>query len=315
VKLPLGELAALGAATCWAFTSLLFTQAGRRVGSQVVNLARLLLAVIILVVVHKLATGIWLPIDAARDRWGWLAISGLIGLALGDAALFQSLIFLGPRLGALLMALAPIIATIAAWLFLKEQLGVADLLAIVLTVGGVAWVVAERRPPVGAPAVAVPGAAGAGRYSAGNRNFAWGVVLGIGAATGQALGLITSRLGMYGNFPIISATVVRMLAGFGAVWAVAAVTGGAGRPFQALAGDWRAAAAIVAATLIGPVAGVSLSLAAIQHAPVGIASTLMALTPILVLPLVRALYREPISLRAVAGTILALAGVALIFLA
>jgi drug/metabolite transporter (DMT)-like permease len=187
---------------------------------------------------------------------------------------------------------------------LRERLGWVDVLAISLAVGGVAWVVAERRPR----------AAAAGTPTR-NKDFVWGVLLGVAAAAGQALGLITSRLGMYAGFPVISATVIRMLAAALSVWLVAVLMGRAGLPFRSLAGDRRAAVAIGLATLIGPVAGVSLSLVAILHAPVGIASTLMALTPVLVLPLVRVLYREPISPRALLGTVVALAGVALIFLA
>jgi drug/metabolite transporter (DMT)-like permease len=307
----LGQLAAVGAATCWALTSLLFAFAGRRVGPQVVNLSRLLLALAILVVAHRWTTGAWLPLDAGAERWGWLSLSGVIGLALGDAALFQALIYIGPRLTALMMALAPIIAAVAAWLFLGERLLPLDVLAIALTVGGVAWVVAERQgPPLAAPP---PPAARAPAVSPANRSYALGVVLGVAAATGQALGLITSRLGMAGGLPVLSATVVRILAAAALVWLAAFLTGRAAQPLQALRGHPRAALAISAATLLGPVTGVSLSLVAIQHAPIGIASTLMALTPVIILPLVRFLFHERISPRALAGTVVALLGVALIF--
>jgi drug/metabolite transporter (DMT)-like permease len=310
----LGHVAALGAATCWAFTSLLFAFAGRRVGSQVVNQSRLLLALAILVLAHRLTTGAWLPFDAGAERWAWLSLSGLIGLALGDAALFQALIYLGPRLTALMMALAPIIAAVAAWLFLAERLLPLDVLAIVLTVGGVAWVVAERQGPP--PAMPPPPVANsAGLPAPASRNYAVGVALGVAAAAGQALGLITSRLGMAGGLPVLSATVVRILAAALFVWVAALLAGRAAQPQRALRGHPRAALAIAAATLLGPVTGVSLSLVAIQHAPIGIASTLMALTPVIILPLVRFLFRERISPRALAGTVLALFGVTLIFVA
>jgi drug/metabolite transporter (DMT)-like permease len=306
----LGHLAALGAAACWAFTSLLFAFAGRRVGSQVVNLSRLLLALVILVLAHRWAAGAWLPLDAGAARWSWLSLSGLIGLALGDAALFQALLYIGPRLTALMMALAPIIAAVAAWLFLGERLLPLDVLAVVLTVGGVAWVVAERQGP---PPAAPPPAALVTAGPPANPNYALGVALGVAAATGQALGLITSRLGMAGDLPALSATVVRILAATAAVWLSAFLTGRAAQPLRAIRGHPRAAVAIAAATLIGPVTGVFLSLVAIQHAPIGIASTLMALTPVIILPLVRFLFNERISPRALAGTVVALAGVALIF--
>jgi drug/metabolite transporter (DMT)-like permease len=119
---------------------------------------------------------------------------------------------------------------------------------------------------------------------------------------------------MTGGFPAVPATVIRMLAAATLAWGFAAVTGRAGRPLRALRGHPRAGLAIMGATLFGPVAGVTLSLVAIQYAPVGIASTLMALTPVIILPLVRVVYRERISPRAAAGTVVALAGVALIFL-
>jgi drug/metabolite transporter (DMT)-like permease len=203
---------------------------------------------------------------------------------------------------------------VAGWLLFAERLGAIDLLAIALTLGGVAWVVAERRPAGtnAAAAASQTQATAAGRDS--NRNFGLGVVLGAGAATCQALGLITSRLGMHDNFPVISATVMRMLTACAAVWVVALILGQARRPFMSLRNDGRSALAIALAACIGPVSGVTLSLIAIQNAPVGIASTLMALTPVIVLPLVRVLHNERISPRALVGTVVALAGVALIFM-
>jgi drug/metabolite transporter (DMT)-like permease len=296
-----GEVAALATSLCWALTGIFFTLGGRRVGSQVVNLTRLLLALVIMLLLHRLALGTWLPLGASVERWGWLALSGVIGLALGDAALFQALLFIGPRLAALLMALVPIISTLLAWAFLAERLAWLDVLAVCLTVAGVAWVVLERRTDDAGGAVA-------------GRNFKWGVILGLGAASGQSLGLITSRLGLEGDFSVLSANLIRILAASVALWGAAAAVGQGGRPLAALRADRRAALTILAGTVVGPVLGVMLSLLAIQRAPVGIASTLMSLTPITILPLVYWIFRERISRRAVGGTFLAFSGVALIFL-
>ncbi|MEK7324541.1 MAG: DMT family transporter, partial [Chloroflexota bacterium] len=130
----LGELAALMAAFCWALTGILFTVGGRRVGSQVVNMARLPLALIILMALHRLTLGTWFPVRVEPGRWGWLALSGVIGLALGDAALFQAMVLIGPRLSTVLMALVPIISTVSAWVFLRERLNWLDTLAVLVTV-------------------------------------------------------------------------------------------------------------------------------------------------------------------------------------
>jgi drug/metabolite transporter (DMT)-like permease len=51
-----------------------------------------------------------------------------------------------------------------------------------------------------------------------------------------------------------------------------------------------------------------------SYTHVGIASTLMALSPIMVIPLPHLFFQERVSPRSVAGTIIALAGVAIIFL-
>lgn len=298
----LGELAALFTAVCWSFTGIFFTAAGRRVSAPVVNLMRLLLAVLIMLVVHRVARGTWVPVDASAGRWGWLALSGVVGLTLGDAALFQAMVTLGARLAMLMMALVPIISTVLAWLFLGEHLRGLDLLAVVLTVGGVAGVVLERRAP------ATPGSTQHGHYG-------WGIAFGVLAALGQSVGLILSRRGLDNGYSVVSANVIRLAAACMMAWAVPLVLGRAGAPFAAVRRDRVAALAIVGGTIVGPVLGVMASLLAVQLAPVGIASTLMALTPVIILPLVYFLYRERISSRAMAGTALALAGVALIFLA
>jgi drug/metabolite transporter (DMT)-like permease len=319
-----GQLAALGAALCWAFSSLLFAASGRRVGAYAVNLIRLLVALGIIAGLHSVLFGHPLPLDATAARWLWLGLSGLIGFALGDAALFQSLLYLGPRLGALMMALVPIITTFFAWVFLGERLAWVDLLAVALTVGGVGWVVAERRAPAGRDTVPVAGQRGLPASPAAGHSvpgkFRLGVLLGVMAATGQAVGLILSRQGVAADatgleLPVISANAIRLLVANAGLWGSAVVSGRAALPFQRLRGQARVLAMVVTATVFGPVVGVLLSLVAVREAPVGIASTLMALTPVLVIPMVRVLYAERVTARAVAGTVLALAGVALIFLA
>jgi drug/metabolite transporter (DMT)-like permease len=139
----LGEIAALGTSVCWTFTSIFFTLSGRRVGSVIVNQARLLLAVVFLSITHLLVLGVLLPDQPGLYRWFWLGLSGVIGLVLGDGFLFRAFVLIGPRRSVLLMALVPIISTLMAWLFLGETLGVTRIVAIGLTVGGVVWVVSE----------------------------------------------------------------------------------------------------------------------------------------------------------------------------
>jgi drug/metabolite transporter (DMT)-like permease len=294
----LGEIAALGTSVCWTFTSIFFTLSGRRVGSVIVNQARLLLAVVFLSVTHLLALGVWLPDQADVYRWFWLGLSGIIGLALGDGFLFQAFVLIGPRRSMLLMSLAPIMGTLIAWIFLAEALSAVEIVAIGLTVGGVAWVVSEQE----ANGVRV------------DRRLYWlGVLAGLAGASGQALGLVLSKKGMEGGFSPLSATLMRMMVAALVIWGYALLRGRAGRTLRALT-DRQAGPTILGGAIAGPFLGVWLSLIAVQLTQVGIAATLMALSPIFLLPLSHWVFKEQTSLQSIIGTIVAIGGVALIFL-
>jgi drug/metabolite transporter (DMT)-like permease len=295
----IGEIAALGTSVCWTFTSIFFTIASKRVGSVIVNRVRLLLAVVFLSITHFLVMGQWLPLQATAYNWFWLGLSGVIGLALGDLFLFQSYIWIGPRRAMLLMSLVPIISALSAWAFLGERLGLVEMLAVGLIVGGITWVVLEKENANGP--------------QTDRRHYWLGILLGIGAALGQALGLVASKKGMVGDFAPLSATLIRMIVAMATMWAYTLFRGEAGQTFGALA-DQRAGLAILGGSFVGPFIGVWLSLVAVKLARVGIASTLMALPPVLVLPLSFRVFKERISLQAVVGTAVAMAGVAILFL-
>ena len=296
----LGELAALGTATMWAFSSIAFTLGGQRVGSVVVNRTRLVAAVLLLAVTHWLLIGRPFPWDAGLQRFAWLCASGFVGLVIGDSLLFQCYVLIGARIGVLLMSLSPIFGTLLAWIALGETLTLPELAAMALALAGVTWVVLERGRS------GAPGKAG-GAYTR-------GILFGLGAALCQSAGLVIAKPGLAGDFPALSATLIRMTTGLVVMWLLAAFTGEAGRTIRRVRADRRAALAISVGAFVGPFLGVWLSLIAVQSARVGIASTLMAMTPVISLPLVPLIFKERVSLRAVLGTLVAMVGVALMIL-
>jgi len=295
----IGELAALTTSVLWATTSTFFTLGGRMVGSVVVNRIRLLLAIGLLLLAH-LVLRQSLPTDLALDRLFWLGISGVIGLALGDAFLFQGFVMVGPRLSMLMMSLAPVIAVLLAWIFLGEQLSVLQICGILLTIGGIAWVVTDGN--------------GKGANQLDRRVFFIGILFALGGATGQAVGLVTAKQGMYGDFPALSATLIRMLAAALVVWLVTIFRRQVIPTFRKLSEKKGAFRYILVGSIVGPFLGVTFSLIAIQNTEVGIASTLMALPPVLLLPISYFVFGERYRWRAVLGTFIALSGVALLFL-
>ncbi len=297
----LGEISALITSVCFSAGSTFFTLSGRRVGSLIVNRIRLIFALLLLVAAHGALFGQALPLGAGAIRWFWLAVSGIIGLVLGDLFLFQAYVWIGPRISMLLMSLVPVITTLLAWIFLDEQLSSVHLLGIAITLAGVSWVILERNsrrrlaPPV--------------------PNYFRGVLFGLGGAMGQALGLITARFGLDGDFSPISGNLIRMLAAASLLWAVTLLQGRGRETLQVIGNDRRSAGYVLAGAVAGPFLGVSFSLLAIQKAPVGIASTLMSLPPIFLIPIGYLVFGERFTWRAVIGTLVALAGVAALFLA
>jgi drug/metabolite transporter (DMT)-like permease len=295
----IGELAALATSFFFALTALIFTNAGRMIGSQVTNRLRLTFALVYLVILNVILFREPLPFSAESSRWIWLSLSGVIGLSLGDVFFFQSLISVGPRLGSLLLSLAPIFGSIIAWIFFGEILTALQITGIVLALAGIAWVVTSHEEPPDTP----------------HGHTRRGVVFGVLAGLGQAVGLVLSKQGMFGEFSPFQANAIRMLAAVVFVWAWTAFDGKMSATFTALREKSQVLGLLALGALLGPVLGVSASLLAVQHAEIGVASTLMALPPVIILPISYFVFKEKIGWQALLGTVLAIAGVAILFLA
>jgi drug/metabolite transporter (DMT)-like permease len=294
-----GEMAALATAICWAFGSTLFTISGSRIGSANVNRGRLVVAAILLSVSHLSVTGKLVPIEAPPARWIWLGLSGIVGFIVGDGMLFEAFVLVGARLSMLLMSLVPIMSALLAWIFLGESLRPVEICAIAITVGGIAWVAADKHRE---------------SEAIHRRKLPAGIAFGLGGALGQTLGLVLSKKGLEGGFPALSGNVIRVVTAAVIMWLIAA----AGRKIpETLRSyrDKRAFAALSGGAFFGPFVGVWLSLVAIIHAKLGIATTLMSLTPIFLIPITRIIFGEKITLGAVLGTVVACAGVAVLLLA
>lgn len=300
----LGELAALGTSLCFSFTSLLFTLGSREVGAFLTNRSRLFFALIFVVVLHWLSFGVLFPVSAAPERWFWLALSGCIGFAIGDACLFEAFVRVGPRLSTLIMAFAPGLSVLLAWVVLGEALTVQDLLIIGIIIGGIAWVVSER-PKRAADLQAEHG---------NRRQHLIGLLWAFGGAAGQAAGVILTKIGLGDDVPALSGTLIRLVSAFVVVWVITLARGKFLSSLSILRQHPRATRAIALGSFIGPVVGVWLTLVAVQRAPVGIASTLSSLAPIFLLPISYVLLGERLSKRAIAGTLLVIGATALLFL-
>lgn len=303
----IGETAAVGTAALWTTCSILFASAGRRIGALSVNAYRILMAVALLGCAHLVVFRTLVP-PAGTSQWFYLALSGVAGLALGDFGYFGALVFIGPRRGVLLMSMSPIFAAVSGYYVLGEVLAVRDVIGIAVTLAGVTWVILEK--DVHSDEIPVS-----------PRQKVYGILAGLGGSVGQGLGLVVSKYGMLhaGGDPSmalnpLSATFVRMMAATVFVWLIVTASGRLRRVLEARK-DRRAITRTLAGAVTGPFAGVWLSMVAVTYAVAGIAATLMSLMPVMVIPLLWVVYRQRTSRRGMLGAAVAVAGVAILFLA
>lgn len=294
-----GHIAALLAASSFSITSTLFALSGRYFRPSLVMQGSLPMGMICLFWLHWLVTGHPVPVDMNNQRLLLLGGSGIIGFWLGSIALVNALIRLGPRLALLIGATGPILSTLLAWIFLGEVLDATAVLGIMTTMGGIAWVVSEN---------------GDGQKMAQPADYRAGIIFALMAAVGQAISFLLSKEGLSGDFDPLSASLMRISIATVAIWTFAGLRGRIGQDVRTLRQYPKALRQLGGGAVTGPVAGASLVMFALQHAPIGIASTLANLTPIFLIPIGYVVFKERITRRAVIGTLIAMSGTALLFL-
>jgi len=296
----IGEISALITSVSFTITATFFTLAGKKVGSVAVNRIRLLLGFILISNVHWIFLGGPFPNSITSEQWLWLGLSGLVGLVFVDALLFQAFLWIGPRLSMLMMSLAPIIAAFIAWGFLGEILSLGQWLGIITTIIGISWVILSGDTT--------------NFKNLKKKDYILGILFGLGGASGQAVGLVLSKKGLETGFPALSGNLIRMTTAVIAIWLYTGIRGQAKSTLTQLSLHNIAFPLILGGSIFGPLIGVSFSLFAVQNTDVGIASTLMALPPIFLLPVSYLVFNEKLVWQSFVGTILAIAGIAFLFL-
>ncbi len=288
----IGEIASLLTAVCWTFSAIFFEKAGRRVGSLSVNIIRIFLGIIFLGITTLFTRGMFFPMDATTYNWVWLGISGIVGFFLGDLFLFKSYTIIGSRTSQLVMSLAPMITAVIGWFFLNEILSPKSIIGIVVSVSGIIIAVAGKQLKLNVPLK--------------------GFLYALGGAVGQAVGLILSKKGM-GDYDALAATQIRAIFGF-AAFALLVTFMKRWRRVIIATGDKKGMKAISIGAIFGPFVGVTLSLYAVQYTETGIASALMALTPIFIIVPTAIMFKEKITARQVIGAVISIFGATIFFL-
>ena len=308
----LGEITSLVVAVSWTATALFADEASHRLGSLTVNVIRLVLGSVFLGLILWLTIGVPYPRYADGPTWLWLALSALVGYLFGDFCLFNSYLVIGARFGQLFMTLAPPMAAIAGWIMLGETLSWRSILAMLVTISGIAISILAKGQDK-------------------KMHFTLplkGILLGLGAGAGQGVGLVLSKMGMQhyeaalpadmpavmGTMMPFAATQIRAIVG-GLGFVIMLLIQRQGRHFlEVTHSDRKGVRAAILTTLFGPVLGVSLSLMAVQYARAGIASTLMALTPVLIILPYAIIHKQRVKPKELLGVAVSMLGVAMFFL-
>ena len=302
----LGEFISIGVAFSWTATALLSEFGSKRLGNLTLNVLRMALALLFSVVLFGVVTGNILPPGASAEACGWMLLSGLVGYVIGDFCLFQCYIIIGSRYGQLFMTLAPLSAALMAWVTLGQQMTLMSILAMLVTLFGISISVLGRGE----------------HHKVSLKLPLNGILFAIGAAVCQGVGLVLSKIGMDYYEP--SASMPEWLVPFSANFyrCVAGIIGftfllyyrDGMAPLREAMHDKKGLSVATATTIFGPFVGVGFSLMAVQYTAAGIASTLMAMTPIIIIMPAYWLFHEKITWKAVLGALISVMGVSLFFL-
>ncbi|GAB6282931.1 MAG: hypothetical protein STSR0008_16830 [Ignavibacterium sp.] len=291
-----GELLALITAFLWSITSFLFGEVTEKIGPINLNINRLILGTMFLLIYILL---FHLEIKVSFTQLIYLSISGIIGLVIGDSFLYKAFQHIGPRYSMLIMSLSPGLTSIFGNIFLKESLTFTAVIGIVITIAGISIVSLERKE--------VP----TSKYKISKIGFLFAFL----AALGQAIQLIFAKFAF--NESEINGFVVsfiRMLSAFIIIIPAMAFIKKFKNPFKLLAHNSKTISFLVIGSFLGPFLGITFSLISISLTKVGIASTLMSTMPIIMLPMSGIIYKEKIPIFGIIGSILAVIGVAILFL-
>jgi len=312
-----GEIISLLVAFSWTATAMFAEVATKRMGSIVMNVVRMSLSLIFLGIALWFMLGVPYPKYGTGSAWLWLSLSGFVGYVLGDYCLFNSYIVIGSRFGQLFMTLAPPAAAIFGWLLLGDKMEWNAIFGMLVVMCGISTSVLSRDTK----------SRSAKKQSIHLKLPLKGILYGIGAGTGQGIGLVLSKIGLLHyeksmisnaveNIDIVmpfAATFIRAITGL-LGFTIALIFTRQERQLANSIQDRKAMLFTTLATITGPFIGVSLSLMATLYTSTGVAQTLMSLTPILILLPSMIFFHQRVTRMELLGAIISVLGVTLFFI-
>jgi drug/metabolite transporter (DMT)-like permease len=310
-----GELAALSAAFLWSISSVIYSILGEKIPPLQLNIAKGIIAIafiLITLIVGNSGIPAFNPNSVIL-----LLLSGAIGIGLGDTTYFSALNYLGARLTLLIETLAPPMTTLLALFFLEEKLSIVAWCGILLTILGVAWVITERNSNTAIE----------------TNNYKQGILWAILTTIAQSVGAVLSRTAFgVSNISPLWSTLLRLLGGVAIALVILLCSSRNRQSSPSFRMMWtKEAIAVISITAFGSTyLGILLQQISLKYTPAGIAQTLLATSPLFVLPIVAVRNNwvtprlrdytqhtgeiDRITLRAILGVFVSILGVAVLFI-
>ncbi|MCX7024708.1 MAG: DMT family transporter [Spirochaetes bacterium] len=295
----IGELAAFGTAVCWTVSAVFFEKASRKVGPFAVNFYKVVIALVLLTATALFARGMPLPVDAPPRAWFFLSLSGIVGFVIADIFLFGAYAMIGSRMTTLFLALSAPFTALIGFLAMGEIMPVRGLVAMAVVLTGIA--------------LAILGKGDAKMLASGDATMIKGYAWAILASLGQSGGMILTKLGL-GDYNPIAGTQIRLMIAIPGFAVMSLLAGQVRRVFVDAPRDGAAVRATFVGAVFGPSIGVCLSLFALQRTLAGTASTLIGLTPVMIIAPSVLFLKQKVTALEIAGAVLAVAGAAVFFL-
>ncbi len=324
-----GETLSLIVALSWTATALFAEVASKRIGSLPLNITRMVMSLLLLAATLWLTLGTPWPRFADSPAWTWLLLSGVVGYAIGDYCLMQGYILIGSRIGQLFMTLSAPTAAIFGRILIGERMQPLAIVGMAVTLSGIALsILSKDHGEKSSHKV---------KLSLPLRGIAYAAMAGIC----QGCGLVLSKVGLQHyetsiaaagltpeavpaeaiiplplNISVpFAATMIRAIMGLTGFFLMQMlISKDAIGELRRAAKDRKSMLCALGSTMFGPFIGVSLSLMATLYTSAGIAQTIFALTPVLIIAPAALLFHQKVTPREVLGAIISVAGVSLFFI-
>ena len=291
-------LIAILAAFCWSVSSLISADIARNIGGLAFNRIRLFF-VSLMLIAFTIYQDTWNTIHT--DFFFTIIISGIIGIFVGDTLLFIALQKIGPRRNNILFSLAAPFTVMLNIFFLNEVMTFVNLLGCLIVFFGVVIAIAYGNSNDQIH-----------RWEIVQGSLKVGIILSIGAALCQSIGLILMKPVLNAGADPIASAAIRTSISLFFISFTFLLNSENFSPKKKI--TLKIILQSVLSGFIGMALGMSLLLIALKNADAGIVATLSSTSPILILFLIWLLTKKIPSLGAWFGTILAIMGTGLIFI-